>query len=120
MNRPRLICKPTPSSTRLLLTHNEQELLRAVLPAPSQAHWRAAPTLCEALALWLQHPLSVALYADVQGTSSALTLCDGFGFGDHRLHYEVEVIEPGRKGRARPLGSFRDLRPLELSLRGDK
>ena len=92
MNRPRLLCKPSPTATRLLLTHHEHVLLRAVLPAPTQAHFRAAPTLCEALALWLQCPLSVALYADTQGTSSALTLCDGFGFGDHRLHYEVEVF----------------------------
>lgn len=120
MARPRLICKPSPTATRLLLTHNHQEILRAVLPAATQAHWRAAPTLCEALALWLQHPLSVALYADAQGTSSALALCDGFGFGDHRLHYEVEVLEPGLRRRSRPLGSFGDLRQLELSLRGDK
>jgi len=120
MSRPRLVCKPSPTATRLLLVHNEQELLRAVLPAPGQAHWRAAPALCEALALWMQQQLCVALYADTQGTSSALTLCDGFGFGDHRLHYEVEVLGPGRKRRPRPLGSFGDLRQLELSLRGDK
>jgi len=120
MHRPRLICKPSPTATRLLLTHNEQEVLRAVLPAPTQAHWRAAPTLCEALALWLQHPLSVALYADAQGTSSALALCDGFGFGEHRLHYEVEVLDPGARRRPRTLGSFGDLRQLELALRGDK
>jgi hypothetical protein len=120
MNRPRLVCKPSSTATRLLLTHNEQVLLRAVLPAPSQAHWRAAPTLCEALALWLQQPLSVALCADAGGTSPALTLCDGFGFGDHRLHYEVEVVEPGRKRSPRPLGSFGDLRQLELALRDGK
>lgn len=120
MSRPRLVCKPSPTATRLLLTHNEREILRAVLPAPSQADWRAAPTLCEGLALWLQQPLSVALYADAQGTSSALTLCDGFGFGDHRVHYEVEVLEAGRRQRPRPLGSFGDLRQLELSLRGGK
>ena len=118
MHRPHLLCKPSPRETRLLLTHNQQELLRAVLPTPTQAHWRAAPTLCEALALWLQHPLNVALFADAAGTSSALTLCDGFGFGDHRLHYTVEVVDPEGKRRPRPLGSFRDLRQLDLSLRG--
>ena len=120
MYRPRLVVKPSTTATRLLLTHNEHEILRAVLPSPSEAHWRAAPMLCEALAMWLQHPLSVALYADVQGTASALTLCDGFGFGDHRLHYEVEVIDPGRRRPPRPLGSFGDLRQLELALRGEK
>lgn len=120
MNRPRLVCKPSPTTTRLLLIHNEHILLRAVLPTPTQAHWRAAPTLCEALALWLQHPLSVALHADTQGTSSALHLCDGLGFGDHRLHYEVEVLEPGPRRRPRPLGSFGDLKQLDLALRGGK
>ena len=119
MNRPHLHCKPSPQGTRLLLVHNEREMLKAVLPPPSQAHHRAAPTLCEALGLWLQHPLYVALYADTEGTSPALTLCDSFGFGDHRLHYEVEVIDPGRKRRPRPLGSFEDLRQLALSLRGE-
>jgi hypothetical protein len=120
MHRPRLVCKPSLTETRLLLTQNEQEILRAVLPAPSQAHWRAAPTLCEGLALWLQHPLSVVLHADTQGTSSALSLCDGFGFGDHRLHYEVEVLVPGPRRRPLPLGSFGDLRQLERALRGEK
>ena len=118
MSRPHLVCKPSSSATRLLLIHNERELLRAQLPAPSQAHWRAAPTLCEALALWLQHPLSVALHADAEGTSSALTLCDGFGFGEHRLHYEVEVIDAAHRRRPRALGSFTDLRQLDLALRG--
>jgi|HubBroStandDraft_1064217.scaffolds.fasta_scaffold18402_3 hypothetical protein len=120
MSRPRLICKPSLTDTRLLLTHNEQHLLRARLPPPTQAHWRAAPTLCEALALWLQHPLSVALYADVQGSSSALTLCDGFGFGDHRVHYAVDVIAPGRRRPPLPLGAFADLRQLERALRGQR
>lgn len=120
MNRPRLLCKPSATETRLLLTHHDDPILRAVLPPPTQAHDRAASTLCEALALWLQRPLSVALYADAQGTSSALALCDGFGFGDRRLHYEVEVFEVGRRRRSRSLGSFRDLRQLDLALRGDK
>jgi hypothetical protein len=120
MHRPRLICKPSPMATRLLLLHNEQVLLRAVLPAPTQAHFRAAPTLCEALALWLQHPLSVALYADSQGTAPALALCDGFGFGDHRGHYTVEVFAPGPKRRPQKLGSFAELRKLNRRLRGGK
>ena len=120
MPRPRLVCKPSPLQTRLLLTHNERELLRAVLPAPTQAHWRAAPTLCEALALWLLHPLCVALYADTQGTSSALALCDGLGFGEQQVHYAVEVHGPGPKRRPEPLGSFADLRQLELALRGGR
>ena len=120
MNRPRLICKPSAKATRLLLTHDDRELLRAVLPSPLLLQGRAAPMLCEALALWLRHPLSVALYADTQGTSSALALCDGLGYGDHCPHYEVEVLEPGPRRRLRPLGSFGELRQLDLAQRGEK
>ncbi len=114
MIRLRLLCKPNPTSTRLLVTYGEDEVLRAVLPPPPQVHPRAAPTLCEALSLWFQRPLSVVLCADAEGSSSALGLCDGFGFGATTVHYEVEVLDPAR-GR-RHLGSFRDLR--QLALRG--
>lgn len=120
MNRPRLICKPSAKETRLLVIHNEREVLRAVLPSPLLGHSRAAPMLCEALALWLRHPLCIALYADTQGTSSALALCDGMGFGDHGPHYEVEVLESAPRRRPRPLGSFGELRQLERTARGGK
>jgi hypothetical protein len=112
MIRPSLLVKPSSSTTRLLMTLGEDEMLRAVLPPPTAAHSRAAATLCEALSLWLQRPLSVVLCADDQGASSALGLCDGFGFGTRTVHYEVEVVDPTR--RRRGLGSFRDLRQLQL------
>ena len=117
MIRPRLWVKSTRESTRLLLTQGSSEFMRAVLPPPPQQQRdppppRAAPTLCEGLSLWLQRPLCVVVAADDEGHSSALGLCDGFGFGATTLHYEVEVIEPGR--RRRGLGSFRDLRQLEF------
>jgi hypothetical protein len=113
MGRPRLICKPRAMGTRLLLLHQGQERLRAVLPPPSlhPSHLRAAPMLCETLALWLDEPLSVVLCADEPDGLSGLGLCDDFGFGAKTLHYEVEVVD-GR--RARGLGSFGDLRQLDL------
>jgi hypothetical protein len=112
MIRPRMLIKPMREATRLLLTRGEDEILKAVLPSPTVAHDRAAPTLCEGLSLWLQQPLSIVLVADEQGVSSALRLCDGFGFGVTTVHYEVEVVDPAR--RRRGLGSFRDLRQLDL------
>jgi len=51
--RPSLIVKPSSLTTRMLLTFGQDELLRAVLPSPLEAHPRAATTLCEALSLWL-------------------------------------------------------------------
>ena len=116
MPRPRLICKPSSEVTRLYLTWGDTELLRAALPPPGAQHPTAAPTLLDGLSLWLQRPLSVVLYADAEETSSALGLCDGFGIGCETLHYEVEVFDPRR--RRRGLGSFSDLR--QLNLRGER
>ena len=117
MGRPRLICKPTPTATRLLLMHEGEELLRAALPPPSvhPSHSPAARMLCESLALWLDHPLSIVLCAEEPEGLSGLGLCDDFGFGTKTLHYVVEVVT-----RRRAVGSFNDLRQLDLSLRGDK
>jgi hypothetical protein len=116
MLRPRLLCKPSSESTRLYLTYGESDLLKAVLPPPGAQHPTAAPTLLEGLSLWLQRPLSVVLYADAEGRSSALGLCDGFCAGLETPRYEVEVVDPSR--RRCGLGSFRDLR--HLSLRGGR
>lgn len=113
MGRPRLICKPMPTATRLLLMHEGEELLRAVLPPPQPhpSHQRSAPMLCEALSLWLDEPLYIVLCAEEPDGLSGLGLCDDFGFGAKTLHYEVEVLD---KRVRRGLGSFRDLRQLQL------
>jgi hypothetical protein len=117
MLKPRLLLKPTQQTTRLYLTLGGNELLRAVLPAvlPAPGTWmhpRSAPILLEGLALWLQRPLSAVLYAADGDDSSALGLSDGFGFGYETVHYEVEVVDRSRRGRR--LGSFADLRQLQL------
>ena len=116
MRRPHLLIKPWPTQTRLLLTFGNEEVMRAQLPPPPSVHPRAAQTLCEGLSLWLGQPLFVVLCADEAGTSSALNLCDGFGFGNKTVHYEVEVVDP--RLRPRPLGSFRDLSRILRRLRG--
>ena len=64
------------------------------------------------LSLWLQRPLSVVLCAAEEVISSALNLSDDFGFGAETAHYRVELVDLGR--RRRGLGSFRDLRQLDL------
>lgn len=109
MMEPRLVIKPSSTTTRLLLTTNE-DLLRATLPPPR--HPRAASTMLVGLSLWLQRPLSVVLCAADEASSSALNLCDDFGFGAETAHYQVELVDPSR--RRRGLGSFRDLRQLDL------
>lgn len=112
MVRPRLVCKPSRESTRLLLTFGQTELLHALLPPAASAHPRAAAMFLESLSLWVQRPLSVVVYAADQDASYALGLCDGFGLGHETLHYDVEVIDPTQ--RRRGLGSFRELRQLML------
>ena len=112
MQRPRLLIKTTPSVTRLLASYGDDEILRAVLPPPLALHPRAAPTLLEGLSLWYRRPLCVVLCADGQDASSGLGLCDDFGFANETVHYQVDVLDPAR--RRRGLGSFRDLRQLDL------
>jgi hypothetical protein len=112
MQRPRLVIKPSTVKTRLLLTWGDEEMMRAALPPPGAGHPRSAETLLEGLSLWLRQPLSVVVCAEPGGISSALGLCDGFGFGATTLHYEVEVVDPRK--RPRGLGPFRDLRQLDL------
>lgn len=109
MMQPRLVIKPSSTMTRLLLTANE-DLLRARLPPPRHPH--AASALLVGLSRWLQHPLSVVLCAGEEATSSALNLCDDFGFGAKTAHYHVEIVDPAR--RRQGLGSFRELRQLDL------
>jgi hypothetical protein len=111
---------PQIDRTRLLVVENRKEVLKAVLGPPCQVHPRAASTLLEGLSLWYQTPLSVVLSADEQGISSKLHLCDGFGFGNKSLYYEVGVAFESRCRRRRKapsrevrgLGSFADLRHL--------
>ena len=110
MSRPRLVCKPSSEATRLYLSWGGIELLCAALPPPGAQRPPAAPTLLAGLSLWLSRPLSVVLYADAEGASSALGLCDGFGVGAETEHYEVEVVDPLRQRQR--LGSFGDLRRL--------
>jgi hypothetical protein len=111
MTRPKLVVKPWPATTRLLLLDWEGELLRAQLPRTPN-HTRAAPTLLEGLALWLGRPLSVVLSAGDLETSYVPGLADDFGIGARTVHYEVDVVDPTRRPRA--LGRFRDLRQLLL------
>jgi hypothetical protein len=111
MIRPKLVIKPWPDTTRLLLLDWDGEVMRAALPR-RPCDPRAAPMLLEGLALWLGRPLSVVLCAGDSDFSSVPGLSDDFGMGAVTVHYEVEVVDPVR--RPRGLGPFRDLRQLLL------
>jgi hypothetical protein len=109
MMQPRLVIKPSSTTTQLLLTTTE-DLLRATFPPRRHPH--AAHTLLAGLSMWMGQPLSVVLCAGEVASSFARNLYDDFGFGAATAHYQVEIVEPGR--RRRGLGSFRELRQLDL------
>jgi hypothetical protein len=105
---------PERDRARMLMMRGMDEILRAVLGPPSQAHPRAAPTLLEGLSLWFQQPLSVVLCVDDASDSFGLELCDGLGFGRRAVHYEVGIAVRERRRRRGVrlcgLGDFRELR----------
>lgn len=114
-----VVIVPSATRTRVLVTEGSDELLRAVLPSPSQLrHERATTTFLEGLALWLDAKLHVVLSVDAKETGFCLGLTDEMGVGVRSVFFEVEVRDrrvrrrPGR--RIRGVGDFADLRQLRL------
>jgi hypothetical protein len=114
-----VVIAPSATTTRVLVTEGSDELLRAVLPSPSQL-WleRATITFLEGLALWLDAKLHVVLSVDAKEAGFYLGLADELGLGMRSLFFDVEVRDrrarrrPGR--RIRGVGDFADLRQLRL------
>lgn len=119
MDPYKVVLSASSRSTRVLVSHGPDELLRAILPPPSEVrHERAAATFLESLALWLDTTLPVVLSVDAQQVGFCLGLTDEMGMGMRSVFYRVEVVERGgrrRRGtRIRGLGDFADLRQLHL------
>jgi hypothetical protein len=120
MDSYRLLLSPSSKWTKVLLTHGPDELLKALLPPPSLVHHeRAATRLLEALSLWLDTQLPVALSVDAKDAGFCLGLTDEMGVGARSVYYRVEVIERTDARRRRGIrilgvGDFRDLRQLRL------
>ena len=120
MDSYRLLLSPSSKWTKVLLTHGPDELLKALLPPPSQVrHERAAMTLIEGLSLWLDTTLPVALCVDARDAGFCLGLTDEMGVGIRSVFYRVEVTEPEDVRRRRGIripgvGDFRDLNQLRL------
>lgn len=97
-----LTLTPSRGTTRVLLTRGKDVLLRGKLPALKEVfHERAVVTLLEALALWTDARLCVALYADDEGDCFRLNLTDELGVGARGVFYAVEVLARSRRRRRR-------------------
>lgn len=122
MERIVVTIAPEMERVRILARTADKDLLKAVLPPARHCHPRAAATLLEGLALWHQRPLAVVLCVDESTPSSASALYEGLNLdldiGEQRLHYEVGLALPERRGRSRRrafgLGDVRDLRQLSF------
>jgi hypothetical protein len=110
---------PSVARTRVLVTAGPDELLRAVLPPPSQLQYeRATTAFLESLALWLNAKLRVVLSVDAKEAGCCLGLTDELGLGVRSLFFEVEVRDRRtrrkRGQRIRGIGDFTDARQLRL------
>lgn len=118
MQTYKVVLSPSSKWTRVLVTQGPDELLRAILPPPSQVrHERAAAIFLESLALWLDRTLPVVLSVDEQDSGFRLGLTDEMGLGMGSVFYRVEVVPRGRRRRGtriRGVGEFADLRQLRL------
>jgi hypothetical protein len=115
---------PSAARTRVLVTEGPDELLRAVLPSPSQLQYeRATIGFLESLALWLNAKLHVVLSVDAKEAGCCLGLTDELGVGVRSLFFEVEVRDRRarrRRGqRIRGIGDFTDARQLRLDPDGN-
>lgn len=114
---------PSPTRTRVLVSHGADELLRAMLPPPSLVrHERATIAFLEGLAQWLDAKLHVVLSVDERAAGCCLALTDEMGVGLRSIYFDVEVHDPGGRRRAgrriRGIGDFTALRQLHLRCLG--
>jgi hypothetical protein len=114
-----VVMTPSATRTRVLLSHGPDELLRAILPPPSQLrHERGAITFLQGLSLWLDAKLHVVLSVDAKEAGFCLDLTDEMGIGMRSLYFDVEVRDRRARRRhgqrIRGIGDFADLRQLRL------
>lgn len=100
---------PGPTLTRILVTEDGDDCLKAVLPM-APVHPRALHTLLEGLALWRGRPVHAVLVAgDPLDLSRVEDLFGGALWPHDLANVQFEVRQPRRPERIRGLGDFRQL-----------
>jgi hypothetical protein len=117
MSEYKVILSLSAARSRVLLMAGADELMRAVLPPPSQIrHWQAVMSLLQGLAMWLDRAPHVVVSADEGDATFLCGLTDELGNPQRSVYYTVEVVarRVRRRGRRVGVGDFRDLRQLSL------
>jgi hypothetical protein len=111
---------PSKQHTRVMLLRGVSEQLRAVLPPLTHVRQpRAVTTLLEALALWADSRVRVVLCASATASTYGLGLTDARGCGARGVFYEVQLVAPQDKRRAKQVhafGDFEDMQQLSMAL----
>lgn len=110
MQRYRMVIRAEQRRTKLLLQSTEDQILKAVLPLPSDN--QAPPLLLIALSRWLKEPLSVVLSVAEPASLSDFDLHDGFGFDTETKHFRTHIHVRGERYHRDRIIGFGDFAPL--------
>jgi hypothetical protein len=90
----------TSKRTRVAVRLGGTVVLRASLPPLSEVrHSRAVTTLLEALSLWMDERLCVALSASSEADCFRFDLADELGVGVRSVYYAVEMVKRAPRRR---------------------
>ena len=118
--KPHVILVPSKTRTRVSMFLGQDEILRANLPPLSKVRHRAAvTTFLEALSLWTDAHVYVALSADASADCFSFNLTNEMDVGARSVFYTVEVVPKRKRGvRLRRAAEFPDARQLSLITQG--
>lgn len=106
----------TSKRTRVVVTMGDTVVLRANLPPLSTVrNTRAVTTLLEALSLWADERLCVALRADDEESCFRCDLADEMGLGARSVYYAVELVKRAPRPRRRPASEAGEAQQLALA-----
>lgn len=105
--------QPKQKQTYLLLSHAQNQLLKAILPRPYAS--QAIDKLAQSLSFWFKNHIHVVVSVAEREDLSAFEIHDGFGGGIRNDHYRSDIhirAHCPRNQRISGYGSFRKLQRL--------